>query len=324
MKRLIHKTTKNEGNMSTNNSAAKRKNMFVAFSNLAPDKRKTEEINPDAEFTLNNSNDPEFDGLDESEASPKPGNKSGKNQKADDDRDSKIPSDGGGKQPPRLEPDWVRQSNGKKSLLGLKMNGQSAAGDASSSLTPKNQSPRLIESLIAKGIVTREIIEKALELQRNSPDKRRIIDILISNFGVDHDTILKFVASFYAFQSIDPTPAFGNKEKLQFMRQILQSLPPYYYEMAVARKILPYEMYTNGQDKLVIITPDTTHPDVHEVARAFQFPKYEIKSVALGNWNELWRQLAFDQGAKQLGLDVDDEFAQMNKEEYDAEVEKSL
>lgn len=188
----------------------------------------------------------------------------------------------------------------------------------------KNQSPRLNRILVERGVATQEAIDKAVEIQRSNADKRRITDILVDDLGVDREAVFNAVARYYSFEAIDPTPIFGNKEKLQFIGQLLNTLPPLYYEMAVKRKILPYELYTNGYDKLTVITCDTTHPDVHLVAKAFNFPKYEIKHVALANWNELWRQLAFDQGAKQLGLDVEGDFVELKGDEAERELEKSL
>jgi type IV pilus assembly protein PilB len=184
--------------------------------------------------------------------------------------------------------------------------------------------PRLIQTLIEKGSVAKEKINQAIEIQRKTNDKRRLTDILVDDLGEDRELIFQTIARYYSFETIDPTVVFGNKERLQFIRQVLDSLPPYYYEMAIRRKVLPYEMYTNGYDKIIVVTPDTTHPEVHLVARAFQFPKYELKHVSLANWNELWRQLAFDQGAKQLGLDIEDEFVQLTKDESEKELERSL
>ncbi len=188
----------------------------------------------------------------------------------------------------------------------------------------KSQPPRLIQTLIEKGRVSKEKIDRALEIQRNTNDKRRLTDILVDELGEDRETIFQTIARYYSFESVDPTTVFGNKERLQFVKHLLDALPPYYYEMAVRRKVLPYELFTNGNDKLIVITPDTTHPEVHEVARGFQFSRYEVKHVTLANWNELWRQLAFDQGAKQLGLDVEDEFVEYNKDETEREIERSL
>jgi len=195
------------------------------------------------------------------------------------------------------------------------------AEDAAIKKTPP---PRLIQTLIEKGSVSREKINRAIEIQKSTNDKRRLTDILVDDLGEDRELIFQTIARYYSFDTIDPTAAFGNKERLQFIRQVLDSLPPYYYEMAIRRKVLPYEMFTNGYDKIIVVTPDTTHPEVHSIARALQFPKYEIKHVSLANWNELWRQLAFDQGAKQLGLDIEDEFVQLTKDESEKELERSL
>ncbi len=192
------------------------------------------------------------------------------------------------------------------------------------STVQKNQKPGFLDALIEFGVIDSETVDRALEIQKSSKERRRLIDILIIDLGVESDEIYKSVSRYYSFETVDPTPVFGDKDRLQFIKQTLQTLPPLYYEMAVRRKVLPYEIYANGVDKLIIITPDTTHPEVHAVARAFQFQKYEIKSVHLADWNELWRQLAFDQGAKQLGLNIDEEFAELDKNEYRKELERSV
>lgn len=188
----------------------------------------------------------------------------------------------------------------------------------------ESHTPRLMKGLIENGYVTYEQVKQALDIQQSTTEKRRLVDILVDDLKADREAIFENVARFYSFEAVDPSSVFGNKDKLQFIRQLLQSLPPHYYEMAMKRRTLPFELYTNGYDKLVVITPDATHPDVATVARAFQFLRYEIKYVSLVDWNELWRQLAFDQGSKQLGLEMDDEFVKINKDEYEKELEKSL
>ncbi|MBI1804233.1 MAG: type II/IV secretion system protein [Ignavibacteriae bacterium] len=192
--------------------------------------------------------------------------------------------------------------------------------------TKRPQASRLIEIFIEQGIVSEKTIGEALEIQRKAKDKekKRLIDILIDDLGTDRDTVLKTVARHYSFESVDPTVIFGNKERLLFIRQLLDGLAPMHYDMAVRLKLLPYEMYVNGYDKLILITPDTTHPEVHTVARAFRLPKYEIKFVPTSQWQELWRQLAFDQGAKQLGLEGESGFGESEKDETEKEIEQSL
>lgn len=188
----------------------------------------------------------------------------------------------------------------------------------------KSQTSKLLDFLIEQDVVKPEVATAALEAQRKAADKKRLVDVLIDDLGGDRDAILKAVASYYSFESVDPTSIFGNKEKLKFIKQLLDGLQPLHYDMAVRMKVLPFELFVNGHDKLVLITPDTTHPDVHTVAKAFKFPKYEIKHVATPDWNELWRQLAFDQTSKHVTVDGDDAFGDLDKEESEKEFEKSL
>jgi len=180
---------------------------------------------------------------------------------------------------------------------------------------------RLHDVIVKEGVSTKANVEKAFEIQRSKHDKRRLIDILIEDLGVDREALYTLVARHYRFEEVDPTSMFDDKERLKFIRTTLELLPPRNYEVALKMKILPFELNGSSVEKLVLITPDTTHPEVHTVARAFGYNKYEVKYVALGDYAELWRQLAFDQGAKQLGLDGDPE---ISDDETEKEMEKSL
>jgi type IV pilus assembly protein PilB len=190
----------------------------------------------------------------------------------------------------------------------------------------KSPSRRLVDRFIEQGIVTKEKIEEVLEIQRNlgPKEKKRILDILIEDVGVDPDSLLKIVAHHYSFDTVDPNPILTNKERLQMIRGLLDGLTPFYYEIAMRMKVLPYEVLVNGVDKLVLITPDPTHPEVHAVAKAFRFQKYELKHVTLQNWSELWQKLTADQNTNNMGVDVDKYFLEIEKEETDKELQQAL
>ncbi len=184
--------------------------------------------------------------------------------------------------------------------------------------------PRFIDLLLKHKVVNMEMVARAIEIHNNDEQKRRLLDILTEDLAVDRDVIFKYVAQHYSFETVSAASVFGNKDKLRFIKKELQSLHPFYYELAVRRKILPFELYTNGVDKLIVITPDPTHPDVSKVAKAFKYRRAEIKYISLGEFNELWRQLAFDQGMKSAGLDFGDEFMEVSKMEYESELERSI
>jgi type IV pilus assembly protein PilB len=187
--------------------------------------------------------------------------------------------------------------------------------------TKKLPTMRLHDVIVKEGVASQENVDKAFEIQRSKHDKRRLIDILIEDMGADREALYTLVARHYRFEEVNPTGMFEDKERLKFIRNTLELLPARNYEVAVKMKILPFELTGNSVEKLVLITPDTTHPEVHTVARAFGYNKYEVKYVALGDFTELWRQLAFDQGAKQLGMDGDPE---ISDDESEKEMEKSL
>jgi type IV pilus assembly protein PilB len=218
--------------------------------------------------------------------------------------------------------------------VGDELSGEPSADRSQSAATPilmgeeapqkKRQTSRLLQTLIESELVTKEQVEEALEIQQKSSTRKRLIEILTDEVGVDREELLRIVARYYSFESVDPAPLFGNKEKLQFIRQLLDALPAATYDMAVRLKVLPYELYSNGYDKLVVITPDTTHPNIHPIAKAFKFPKYEIRYVPTPTWTELWRQLALDKGAKQLGLTAEDGFVEYDRAETEKEIERTL
>jgi type IV pilus assembly protein PilB len=188
-------------------------------------------------------------------------------------------------------------------------------------LPGKSNLPKIIDLLVKNNAITKEMVERALEIKKIDTQKRRLLDILVEDLAVDRDIIFKYVARLYSFNTVDATSVFGNKERLQFIKKLLTSLQPHYYELSVRHKILPFELYKNGYNKLVLVT---THPNVNKVASAYNFKKYEIKYISLAEWNELWRGIAFDQGFKPPGLDMDGEFSEYTKSEYENELEKSL
>ncbi len=226
------------------------------------------------------------------------------------------------------EPEWVRRSKDKNrpdvDPDRMPVKSELLFENSLPRRASAPQAPRLIQTLVDSGIVTKEVLTQVLESQKKNADKRRLIEILIEDFSVDKSTLLQIVARHYSFETVDPTPIFGNKEKLQFIRELLEGLPPLYYDLAVRHKVLPYELYSNGYDKIVVVTPDTTNPDVHTIARAFKFPKYEVRYVGTEHWQELWRQLAFDHNAKQLGLDAEEGFGDLDKDGNEKDFQKSL
>ncbi len=90
MKRLIHNKNQKEGNMSTNNDVARKKKLLSSFSNLIPDRAKNAEF--DADFTLSESEDGEFNVFDMDGSNSHNGKGHSKDQKLSESEAPRKPS----------------------------------------------------------------------------------------------------------------------------------------------------------------------------------------------------------------------------------------
>ncbi len=226
-----------------------------------------------------------------------------------------------------LAPEWVRSAKKQqpKFLPDLHPPTENPQqGEPKKPVTQRAAKARLLDVLVTDHIIDKATAQKAVELQKESNGKRRLIDILIEDLNADMELVLEKVAEYYSFEFVDPSPFFGDKDRLQAIQRMLQVLSKSQYDTAVKLRVLPFDFYRNGVYKLTIISPDPTHPDINGIIRAFGVSKYEIRYVSVIHWKELWRQLAFDQGAKQIGLDVGEEFTQVNREDYEAQLEHEL
>ncbi len=62
--------------------------------------------------------------------------------------------------------------------------------------------------LFKKGIIDAATLEKALNAKNNDNHKvkRNLAQILVQDFGYEHDTIFREVAILYAFRELDTRP----------------------------------------------------------------------------------------------------------------------
>src|SRR5258706_687481 len=116
-----------------------------------------------------------------------------------------------------------------------------SADSAEESVARKPGAPRLIQTLLDEGVATKDQIDTALETQGKGAGKKRFIEILIDDLGADRERVLKTVARYYSFESVDPTPIFGNKERLQFIRQLLDALAAANYALPVKLQVIRFD-----------------------------------------------------------------------------------
>jgi type IV pilus assembly protein PilB len=150
-------------------------------------------------------------------------------------------------------------------------------------------------TLLKKGIIDFETLEKSLKLKDSDENKRNrknLGQILVQEFGADHDSVFREVANLYAFREI-----FLNDEKVDdartnFIKKFVDAMPEQYRDMMMQSKMLPFKYDERQTDKLIIIAADPTDRNLPVVARSFNVKKYEICYVRLKDLQQLLERVA--------------------------------
>jgi type IV pilus assembly protein PilB len=191
-------------------------------------------------------------------------------------------------------------------------------------------------TLLKKGIIDFETLEKSLKMkdsEENKKNRKNLGQILVSEFGADHDAVFREVANLYAFREI-----FLNDEKVDdgrtgFIKKLVEVLPDQQRDMMIQAKMLPLKYDERQPDKLVIIAADPTDRNLPVVARSFNVKKYEICYVRLKELqalmekivpaqNEFLKLLKQEEDVK-IGDSGTDGDAEVDEEALEAEISKS-
>ena len=139
-------------------------------------------------------------------------------------------------------------------------------------------------TLLKKGIIDFETLEKSLKLKDsddNKKNRKNLGQILVSEFGADHDAVFREVANLYAFREIYLADEKTDDGRIAFVKKLVEGLPDQQRDMMVQSKMLPFKYDERQPDKLVIVAADPTDRNLPVVARSFNVKKYEICYVRL-------------------------------------------
>ncbi len=139
-------------------------------------------------------------------------------------------------------------------------------------------------TLLKKGIIDFETLEKSLKLkdsEDNKKNRKNLGQILVSEFGADHDAVFREVANLYAFREIYLADEKTDDGRIAFVKKLVDGLPDQQRDMMVQSKMLPFKYDERQPDKLVIVAADPTDRNLPVVARSFSVKKYEICYVRL-------------------------------------------
>lgn len=145
-------------------------------------------------------------------------------------------------------------------------------------------------TLLKKGVVDYETLDRALKIkeQEDSKTRRSLAQILVSDFGIDHDSVFKEVANLYGFREIYLADENIDKNRIDFIKKLVEPLPQALKEQMRSEKILPLKYDEQRPDKLILISADPTSRAIPLIARALGAKRYEVCYVRLKDMQNLF------------------------------------
>jgi type IV pilus assembly protein PilB len=199
--------------------------------------------------------------------------------------------------------------------------------------TPSKGLGRLSEALINRGVITDEMIQRAADIQSREPrsTKRKLIDILIQDLNVDRNTIYVEMARLYGFQIIDLSPDKVDRDRIEFIKEIVYNMPEEVSSELLNKKILPFKWHEYKRNVLILVTGDPTNLDVLNLAKKVGVADVDIAYAPIERIEELIHQIFYSNNeflqkifAESEEIEVfSDENRQIDEEALDAEINKS-
>ena len=135
--------------------------------------------------------------------------------------------------------------------------------------------------LLKKGIIDLDILQKALEAKEKDLKgaKRNLGQILVSEFGFEHDIIFREISILYAFKEIHFNIEEFTDERVNLLKNILEGIGEEVKSMLLKHKVLPYKFDDRIKDKLILAAVDPTDRALTKIAYALKAKKYELNFI---------------------------------------------
>jgi len=188
--------------------------------------------------------------------------------------------------------------------------------------------------LFKKGIIDAEMFEKAINAKSDDKGKvkRNLAQVLVQDFGFDHDTIFREVAILYAFRELDTSTDELPEERLDNIKSIIENAEDSLKELMLRNKIIPFMYDERIKDKLIIAAVDPTDRNIPRLAFGLNAKKYEVIFIKVKDYEHLIEKILppenlflkalLDEDEDIIGIESRDD-SNVDEEELDAEINKS-
>ncbi len=187
-------------------------------------------------------------------------------------------------------------------------------------------------TLLKKGIIDYETLEKSLKVKESEDKKNRrnLGQILVTDFNIDHDLVFREVANLYAFREIYLNDEVIDDQRIEFIKRFVDALPDQQRDVLIQTKMMPLKFDEKQPDKLIIISADPTDRNIPSVARNFGAKKYETCFCRLKDLQGLLERVIPPQNeflklleSADVQISTGEEEAAIDEEELEAEINKS-
>src|SRR3989339_1831260 len=186
--------------------------------------------------------------------------------------------------------------------------------------------------LLKKGIIDHKILEQSLRIKDNDQTKlkRNLAQILVDEFGYDHDIIFREVAVLYAFKELNIHPEEIPDERIAEMKNLMTRQGKEVQKMLLEHRVIPFKFDEIQKDKLILAAVDPTDRNIAKVAYTLNIKKYEINYLRKKDYEKLISLLVASENeylklVQEAGeeIQVVQDETSVNEEELDAEINKS-
>jgi type IV pilus assembly protein PilB len=186
--------------------------------------------------------------------------------------------------------------------------------------------------LFKKGIIDSSVLEKALTAKTNdnSKIKRNLAQILVQDFGYDHDTIFREVAILYAFRELEINPDEMPQRRIDSIKQMVNDANDQLKGQMLEHKIIPFMFDDRSKDKLILAAIDPTDRNIPKIAFGLQAKKYEVVYIKKPEFERLIQIVIPPENAYLKAMEdvapefeIEKEEASLDEDELDAEINKS-
>ena len=156
-----------------------------------------------------------------------------------------------------------------------------------------NDAPmRLGRILLQKGIISTDILNKAIASKRNedlahgSNGKSRttLAQLLVRDFNLDYDLVYKEVADLYAFSTFDISHEEEFEETIEKLQKILNRYDEDIKKQMLAYKVIPIRYENDNKDKMILAAVDPTMREIPRIAYQCGAKSYDVEFITQKNY----------------------------------------